>query len=142
MIDLCALVNRPFKMDDWAPHFPEEPYFNCSDNGQYAQYDWLQYGLLVRTSFDDAGQHTDSVELHVTDLAGAKPWTGALPGGLTPRMDRGAVQAHMGPPVEVFENPDEQTSPFPFPYLGYDLANGVRLTVCFRLGQMYGVTLS
>ncbi|MEM7424129.1 MAG: hypothetical protein AAF334_10420 [Pseudomonadota bacterium] len=141
MTDVCKLVGKPFDRADWLAAAPSEPYFTPSDDGKTGHYDWVAHGLIVRTRFDGAMEKTDEVELHATDLLGGRPWGEPFPYGLNPKMDRAAVENLLGTPAETFENPDEQLSPYPYPYLSYHMGGGVRLTVSFRLGRMYGVNL-
>ena len=141
MTDLCAMLGRPFQVQDWVCHAPSEPHFTCSDDGKTAQYHWSRHGLRVHTGFRGTDEAATAIELSLHDHDGGAPWAGTLPGGLTPCMDRSAVQAQFGTPVATFDNPDEHISPFPYPSMTYELAQGARMTVFFRLGRMFGITL-
>ncbi|MEM6664239.1 MAG: hypothetical protein AAF666_18915 [Pseudomonadota bacterium] len=141
MTDLCPLIRKPFHRSGWSAVAPSEPYLSCADDGKSARYDWTEHGLTVGTRFTGAEETTEEIVLSMTDLAGGKPWAGALPFGLVPSMTRDAVQDLVGPPDRVRENPDEAACPLPYPSLAYDMPGGVRLSVVFRLGQMYGVGL-
>ena len=141
MTDICARVRKPFDREDWKAIAPTEPYYVCSDDGSIGNYDWGNHGLRVQTRFDASGETTATIALSLTDLAGDVPWPYPLPYGLKPSMDGAQAQELLGPPARTFENPHEERSAYPYPYLSWDTPDGVRLTVFFRRGQMFGVSL-